>query len=79
MVNHKFSESLYLSDFDSSLMNTEGSPIIDKKNKLIVGIRLPNVHNANHSISFAFITPISTITSFLGNKSKGGEERKIAN
>lgn len=31
MVTHKFNDNLYLSNLDPSLINVEGSPILDRK------------------------------------------------
>lgn len=57
-----------MTDLDANLMNVEGSPVLDKKSGEILGIRLPNVHNATNSLNFATFSPIVDLLELLVNR-----------
>lgn len=62
-------------DLDSSLINVEGSPIFDRKNLKLIGIRLPNVHHRSLMVNIALFAPISIILSRAFNLVKAPKIR----
>ena len=61
IISNKLSKDLYLTDLDGSLVNIEGSPIIRKSDRALIGIRLPNFHSKHLFMNAALFTPIGTV------------------
>jgi len=60
-VVNKLSSSLYLSDLDGHLVNVEGSPVFDKRQRRLIGIRLPSVHSFNLFMGCSLFVPLQAL------------------
>jgi hypothetical protein len=60
-VVNKLAPSLYLSDLDGHLVNVEGSPVFDKRQGKLLGIRLPSVHSFNMFMGCSMFVPLNAL------------------
>ena len=68
IIVSRVSPRLYLTDLDGHLVNVEGSPVMDKKSKQLIGIRLPNVHSFNLFMGSSLFVTIDTVLRHISKK-----------
>lgn len=67
IIANKVSNSLYLTDLDGHLVNVEGSPVFDKMNGKVIGIRLPSLHSFNLFMGCSLMVPIENVLESLSS------------
>lgn len=76
IVSNVLGNALYLTDLDGSLVNVEGSPVFNKHDGSLVGIRLPNLHSQYLFMNAAVFTPLHNLISQLSNEKKDSTQQK---